>query len=92
MDATWGKVYWPVFLIVSSFILLLGFGVPESLALVTHPSSHVDNTLSYYARYELHVSVATANTIHTWAWWLSFLLWMMFVVFITAHIWFDQFG
>lgn len=89
---TWGKNYWPIFLIISAVWLLTGFGVPETLALIAQPSNHIDNTLSFYSRTELHVSVATANTIHTAAWWLSFVIWMMFVIFITAHIWFDQFG
>lgn len=89
---TWGKIYWPVFLIISGFWVLTAFGVPETLALIQQPSQHVDNTLSYYSRVELHVSVATATNIHTVAWWLSFVVWMMFVIFITAHIWFDQFG
>lgn len=89
---TWGEKYWPVFLIISSVWLLLGFGIPESLALATNTSTHLDNTLSHYARFELHVSVAAANNIHTVAWWLSFIVWIMFVVFITGHIWFDQFG
>jgi hypothetical protein len=89
---TWGKVYWPVFLIISSVWVMLGFGIPETIALFTHPSTHLDNTLSFYSRTELHASVATATTMHTAAWWLSFVVWMMFVIFITAHIWFDQFG
>lgn len=72
--------------------MLLAFGIPESIALLQYTGTHLDNTLSFYARTELHVSVATVATVHTLAWWLSFLMWMMFVVFITAHIWFDQFG
>lgn len=84
---TWGRTWWPVFLIISSVWILVGFGVPESVALISHGT---DNTLSAYARNELHVSLAT--TVHTVAWYLSFLMWMMFVIFITAHIWFDQFG
>lgn len=89
---SWGQHYWPVFLSVSGLWVLSGFGIPESLALVSGTSSHFDNTLSFYARTELHVSIATANTMHTPVWWISFLAWMMFVVFITAHIWFAQFG
>lgn len=89
---TWGKLYWPVFLIISSVWIMLAFGIPETIALATHPSTHQDNTLSFYSRTELHISVATAATAHTAAWWLSFVVWMMFVIFITAHIWFDQFG
>lgn len=90
--ATWGKDYWPVFLIISGFWVLTGFGIPEGLSLASYPSTHIDNSLSFYARTELHVYVATGTDIHTVGWWISFLAWMMFVVFITAHIWFDQFG
>lgn len=86
---TWGREYWPVYLIVCSFVLLLGFGVPEAFALIIRPL-HVDNTLSFYARSELNVSLTATK--HTMAWWLTFISWMMFTVFITAHIWFDQFG
>ena len=86
---TWGRAYWPVFLIVSAVWLILGFGVPEAISLVFRPL-HVDNTLSFYARSELNVSLQT--TVHTLAWYLTFIMWIMFVVFITAHIWFDQFG
>lgn len=90
--ATWGNAYWPVFLILSGLWILIGFGIPETIALMGHVSDHLDNTLSFYARRELHVSVATASTIHTIGWWISFLAWMMSVVFLTAHIWFAQFG
>lgn len=90
--ASWGNAYWPIFLIISGLWLLLGFGIPESLALMGHVSNHLDNTLSFYSRSELHVSVATDKSIHTIGWWISFLAWAMFAVFITAHIWFDQFG
>jgi hypothetical protein len=89
---TWGKVYWPIFLIISSLWLLTGFGIAETIALISGTANHLDNTLSYYARTELHISVATAATAHTVAWWITFVVWMMFVIFITAHIWFDQFG
>ena len=88
----WGNRYWPIFLIASAVYLLIFFGIPEASAIIVHPSSGIDNTLSHYARTELHVSVATQNTIHTIAWWCSFVVWMMFVIFITAHIWFYQFG
>jgi len=89
---TWGERYWPVFLIISSLWMLCGFGIPEGIALGTHPSTHLDNTLSYYARTQLHSTVSVAGTVHTWVWWVTFIAWLMFVVFITAHIWMDQFG
>jgi hypothetical protein len=91
--ATWGVHYWPLFLIISSGWLALGFGIPEGIALGENPSiSHVDNTLSYYARTELHANVAIYGSIHTIAWWATFIIWMTFVIWITAHIWFVQFG
>lgn len=89
---SWGQTYWPIFLTVSGLYILGAFGIPEGIALATHPSTHLDNTLSYYARTELHISTATAGSLHTIGWWVSFAVWMMFVIFITAHIWFDQFG
>lgn len=91
--SSWGNTYWPVFLIISGLWVLSGFGIPESLALMTQPSTHLDNTLSYYARVQLHANVAMGPTaMHTAAWWITFTVWMMFVLFITAHIWFLQFG
>jgi hypothetical protein len=86
----WGKIWWPIFLIISSVWLLTGFGIPEAWALISNGNN--DNTLSGYARTELHGSVATLGSVHTLAWYLSFTVWIMFVVFITAHIWMDQFG
>lgn len=87
---TWGKDYWPIFLIISSIWLLLGFGIPELIALISPVTGHLDNTLSVYARDELNVS--SQLTKHTIAWYLSFLVWTLFCIVITLHIWFDQFG
>jgi hypothetical protein len=87
---TWGRDWWPLFLIISSVWVLLGFGIPELIALFSAPANHLDNTLSDYARTELNVSAQLTK--HTIAWWLSFLVWMLFTVTITLHIWFDQFG
>jgi hypothetical protein len=90
---TWGNTYWPAFLIISGAWVLSGFGIPGTIALATQPGTHLDNTLSQYARVQLHAAVAMGpTTMHTWAWWLSFAVWMLFVLFITAHIWFLQFG
>ena len=86
---SWGRVYWPVFLIISSVWVILGFGIPELIALFTGKSSHTDNTLSNYSWSELHVS--TMLTVHTLAWYLSFGVWVMFAFVITLHIWFRQF-
>ena len=84
---TWGRTYWPIFLEVASLFVILGFGIPETIALLSGRSAHTDNTLSNYAHYELHVS--TQMNQHTVAWWLSIAAWSLFVWVITAHIWFD---
>lgn len=88
---TWGRIYWPVFLIASSLWILTGFLIPEVIALLTNVSSHTDNTLSYYARTELHVT-STIQDIHDVAWYLSLIAWGVFTVWITGHIWFDLWG
>jgi hypothetical protein len=87
---TWGKEYWPIFLTISSIWLLLGFGIPELIALLSPVQNHLDNTLSVYARTELNVSAELTK--HTIAWYLSFFVWVLFTFVITLHIWFDQFG
>lgn len=87
---TWGRHYWSVFLIVSSVWLLTGFGVPELIALVTEKRGHLDNTLSNYAHVQLNVSATM--TIHTVAWYLSLLVWLMITGMLTFHIWFDLWG
>ena len=81
---TWGRAYWPIFLIVTS----LAFLGPEIAALVTN----VKNTLSDYARYELDVTTPTQPfTAHTAAWLLSLGVWITVVVWLSFHIWFERF-
>lgn len=80
----WGNYYWPYWMILTSFTFL----VPEAIALFTNKS----NTLSDYARAQLHVGVSIQNTIHTLAWYSSLITWLVFVVFITGHIWYARFG
>lgn len=81
---TWGRTWWPIFLIVTS-IAFLG---PEIYALVTN----VKNTLSDYARYELNVKTPTeAFTAHTAAWLLSLGVWLVVAVWLTFHVWFERF-
>lgn len=92
MFMTWGHWYWPVFLIVASVVIIVGFVPAEIIALLSEVRNHTDNTLSYYARTELGVSVAVQNTVHTVAWWASFVLYLLFNAFIIPHIWFVQFG
>jgi hypothetical protein len=75
---TWGRYYWPFFLILGSLLFL----VPEIIALVTN----FRNTLSQYSWNELHVNPGIA--VHTLAWYLSLGGWILFVIVISAHIWF----
>lgn len=79
---SWGKYYWPYFLLLTSLI----FAVPELIALFTN----VKNTLSDYARYELNVTPHL--TVHTLAWWVSISAWLLFAVVITVHIWWGKVG
>jgi hypothetical protein len=88
---TWGRTWWPLFLIISAIWLLLAFGIPELIAIFTKgPGAHLDNTLSNYSRSELHVTATLTR--HTIAWYLSFLTWSVFAGIITLHIWFDWNG
>ena len=74
---TWGKYYWPIALIFSTIGL---FGIPELIALATN----WHNTLTQYSWTELHIN---GVPIHGIAWWSSLLVWLLFVVVITIHIW-----
>jgi hypothetical protein len=81
---TWGKWWWPIFLIVTS----LAFLVPELIALVTN----FRNTLSDYARYELNVTTPTQGfTTHTAAWLLSLGVWLVVAFWLTWHVWWAKF-
>lgn len=79
MKITWGIFYWPYWIVLTS----LTFLVPEVIALVTNWR----NTLSNYAWTELNVSPHI--TVHTIAWYISLIVWLLFVVVITAHIWWE---
>lgn len=83
---TWGTHYWPVFLIISAVWILLGFGIPELIALFTEVKNHVDNTLSHYSQYEL--GLTSQFTRHTVAWYLSLTAWFFITTILTWHIWF----
>lgn len=87
---TWGKEWWPAFLIVCAVWIIVGFGIPELIALFTSVSTHTDNTLSHYAQSELHVS--SQMTVHTVAWWLTLIVWTSVVTILTWHIWFGLGG
>ena len=81
---TWGKTYWPIFLIVTS----LAFLGPEIYALVTN----FRNTLSDYARYELNITTPhEAFTAHSAAWLLTLGVWLVIAFWLTFHIWFERF-
>lgn len=74
---TWGRVYWPVALLIAAIGM---FGIPELIAIVTNQA----NTLSEYCWDELRVG---SIPVHTVAWYVSLVTWLLFVVVITAHIW-----
>lgn len=89
---TWGHWYWPTALIIAASVLALLFFPAEIYAIF----SNLNNTLSDYSRYELGLTTAfgqqTGSAVHTIAWYVTFFVWMGFVIWITAHIWFVQFG
>jgi hypothetical protein len=74
---TWGKFYWPVFMLAVS----LAFAGPEIYALFTNQA----NTLSDYSWDELNIH--GRFPIHTLAWNISLIVWLLFVIVITMHIW-----
>jgi hypothetical protein len=76
---TWGLLYWPYWMILTG----LTFLVPEISALCTN----YRNTLSDYSRYELSVGTSFGHGVHTVAWYVSLIGWLLFVVVITLHIW-----
>lgn len=78
---TWGLYYWPSFLTFSGILFL----VPELYAIIT---GHVQNTLSDYCWHELDVTKALTFSAHGFAWWSSMIMWAMFVIAITLHIWY----
>jgi hypothetical protein len=81
---TWGRLYWPIMLIVTS-LLFLG---PEVYALITN----FKNTLSDYARFELNVTTPTQGfTTHSAAWILTLGMWLVITFWLTFHIWFERF-
>lgn len=77
---TWGRFFWPFWIILTSGTFL----GPELFALFTNPK----NTLSDYSWAELNVT--SYVKVHTAAWWLSLVGWLLFVVVITVHIWWKK--
>lgn len=78
---TWGLVYWPFAIIIVSAVFLPA----ELWALITNQAQ---NTLSDYCWHELNVTKALTFDSHGIAWWLSLIMWGLFVVAITLHIWY----
>jgi hypothetical protein len=74
---TWGKYYWPIALLIAAVGM---FGIPELIALFTNHA----NTLSDYSWEELGVHGVRIDNV---AWVFSLVVWLMFVVIITLHIW-----
>jgi len=89
-NMTWGLWYWPTVLIIVAVVAGAAFFPAEAYALATNHG----NTLSDYARYELDLTTAFGQStrLHTVAWWITFLVWSGFIVWITGHIWFVQWG
>lgn len=87
---TWGNWYWPTALIIVSSVAGLLFFPAETYAFFTNTG----NTLSDFSRYELGLQTAFGGStrLHTVSWWVSFLVWDAFVIWITGHIWFLQWG
>lgn len=77
---TWGKYYWPYFLILVSSL----FGIPEVIAIFTNRQ----NTLSAYSWGELFKP--GFGSVHEVAWTASLVTWLVFVIVITLHIWFRK--
>jgi hypothetical protein len=80
VKATWGLVYWPAFIIT----VVLMFGIPETIGLVTNTR----NTLSWFAWREFGVPNSYSMPAFTAAWYFSFALYLVIVVFLGIHIWF----
>lgn len=76
--SNWGHVWWPVYLILCGVLFI----VPECIALVTNAS----NTLSEYCWKELAASPKLP--LHTVAWNISLIGWLLAVIVLTIHIWF----
>jgi hypothetical protein len=80
---TWGRVYWPLFLIATS----LAFLGPEVFALIEGQK----NTLSDYSWGRLEVVQNEHFWQHNAAWLLTLGVWLVIALWLTAHIWFRRF-
>jgi hypothetical protein len=81
---TWGKHYWPIYLLVALAVFL----GPEIYALVTNWR----NTLSNWVWTELHVS---SQNFDIWKqsapWYLILGLWLVLISWLTFHFFFRKF-
>ena len=78
MPVNWGHYWWPIWIIIT-FTLFI---IPEVIALFT-PGA---NTLSQFCWNELAASPRLP--LHTVAWNLSLIGWLLAVIVLTIHIWF----
>jgi hypothetical protein len=78
---TWGYYYWPTYITICA----IAFLPVELYALITN---QVQNTLSDYCWHELNVTRALTFDAHGIAWWASLIMWALFVIAITLHIWY----
>lgn len=78
--ATWGRYYWPLWIVAMGLTLL----VPEVYALATNAG----NTLSAFVWHEMRVQ--DGDTI--WRWdalrLLTFGAWCVLFAWLTGHLWF----
>lgn len=82
-EATWGRRYWPWFLVIVS----VAFLTPEIFALCTNTA----NTLSDYAWHELHLSLTAKRQVHDAAWFLTQGAYITVAFWLLMHIWYQQF-
>ena len=77
---TWGLWYWPAFILT----VVTGFSIPEIVALITNTF----NTLSWFAWRAFGFPKVSGPALFTAAWYFSFALYIVIVVFLGIHIWF----
>lgn len=82
MTTTWGRWYWPIFLVVVLGALL----IPELAALFTN----VRNTLSWWVWSQLRVQSGVPITRWTATHYLVFGAWLVVVSWLTGHFFFHR--
>jgi len=78
---TWGKFYWPYWLIVASLMFL----VPEIITLFTNSK----NTLSDWSWTELNIYNGRIP-VHGIAWWVSLIAFLTGIIVLVLHVWFHK--